>query len=65
MLREELGNTVRRARLWNTVLREGMVEHFAEREIGGTLIGERDWGKNVLREKLDDHCAERKIGGKM
>ena len=34
-----------------------------EREIGGTLCFERDWGNIELREILGEHCAKREIVG--
>ena len=47
------------------MLREKLGEHCPEREIGGTLGRERDWGNTVLRERLAEHFTEREIGRTM
>ena len=45
------------------MLKERLGEQCDEREIGGSLFSDRDWGNTVLRERLGEHCAEREITG--
>ena len=64
MLSVILGISVLRNRDWrNTVLRERLGVHCAERECVGTLWCERDCGNTVLREKLGKYCVVGWFGG--
>ena len=47
------------------MLREGLVEHCTEKEIGESMCLARDWGNTVLRERLGENSIEREIGLKM
>ena len=44
------------------MLIERLGEHCAEREIGGTLYRERDWGNTIRRERLGEQYDERDWG---
>ena len=39
-----------------------MGEHWVEREIGGALCRERDWGNTVMSERLGNTVLRERLG---